>query len=318
MSALFGCGDELLLCSLLVMTKSFVASLIFVALAIPAPAAVAAPAPLILKPTSAWQVDYAFERCRLARQFGEGKQTVFLIMDRFAPTDSFRLTISGQPVKTFVEKGDADIQFGPNEQKQQLAFLKGNLGEDPALVFTSSARIAPPSATEALKMKNAEDEEAIVLRPISDDRQNAVRHLRVGKPLRKPVMLETGSMRRPLAALDTCIDNLLISWGVDVEKHKTLSKQVKPLQSPDKWIVSSDYPKNMLSAGQPALVNFRLSIGPDGLPTACHIQATTRPKEFDNAVCKSVMRRARFSPALDATGQPLVSYYQSNVYFRLP
>jgi outer membrane biosynthesis protein TonB len=131
-------------------------------------------------------------------------------------------------------------------------------------------------------------------------------------------MLETGSMRRPLAALDTCIDNLLISWGVDVEKHKTLSKQVKPLQSPDKWIVSSDYPENMLSAGQPALVNFRLSIGPDGLPTACHIQAATRPKEFDNAVCKSVMRRARFSPALDATGQPLVSYYQSNVYFRLP
>jgi hypothetical protein len=31
-----------------------------------------------------------------------------------------------------------------------------------------------------------------------------------------------------------------------------------------------------------------------------------------------VMRRARFSPALDAQGQPLVSYYQNNVYFRLP
>lgn len=317
MSALSACGDELLLCSLLVMSKSFVASLIFVALAIPAPAAVAAPAPLILKPTSAWQVDYAFERCRLVRQFGEGKQTVFLIMDRFAPTDSFRLTISGQPVKIFVEKGDADIQFGPNEQKQQLAFLKGNLGDDPALVFTRSARIAPPSATEALEMKKADDAEAVVLLSISEDRQKAVRHLRIGKPLRKPVMLEIGSMRGPLAALDTCIDNLLVSWGVDVEKHKTLTKQAKPLQSPGKWIVSSDYPSNMLSAGQPALVNFRLNIGLDGAPTACHIQATTRPKEFDNAVCKSMMRRARFSPALDSQGQPLASYYQNNVYFRI-
>jgi outer membrane biosynthesis protein TonB len=128
-------------------------------------------------------------------------------------------------------------------------------------------------------------------------------------------MLETGSMRAPLAALDTCIDNLLVSWGVDVEKHKALSKQVEPLQSPGKWVVASDYPSNMLSAGQPALVNFRLSVGTDGVPTACHIQLTTRPKEFDNAVCKSVMRRARFSPALDATGQPLQSYYQNVVRF---
>ena len=318
MSALFTCGYDLVLCSLLVMAKSFVASLVILALNMPSLASAAAPAPLILKPTSAWHVDYADERCRLARQFGEGKQTVFLMMDRFAPTDSFRLTISGQPVKTFVLKGDADIQFGPNEQKQQIAFLKGNVGEDPALVFRSSARIAPPSAAEALEMKNAEDEEAVVLRPISEDRQKAVRHLRLGKPLRKPVILETGSMRAPFAVLDKCIDNLLTSWGVDVEKHKTLSKQPKPLRSPDKWLVSSDYPQKMLMADQPALVYFRLSIGTDGVPTACHIQATTRPKEFDNAVCKSVMRRARFSPALDATGQPLVSYYQNNVYFRLP
>ena len=309
MSALFACGDNAVMPNLLVMAKSFAASLTLIAFAMPALAAAAAPAPLILKPTSAWQVDYADERCRLGRQFGEGKQTVLLLMDRFGPGEYFRLTISGQVVKTFVEKGDADIQFGPKEEEQQLAFLKGNLDKEPALIFSGSARIAPPSAAELLAIKNREKREGVVVEPISEDRQKAVRHLRVGKPLRKPVMLETGSMRAPLAALDTCIDNLLISWGVDVEKHKSLSRTVTPLKSPDKWIMSSDYPNDMLSAGQPALVSFRLSIGPDGVPTACHIQATTRPKEFDNAVCKSVMRRARFSPALDAQGQPLASYY---------
>ncbi len=317
MSTLFTCSNDAAMRSLLAMTKSFVAFWILFAVTMAPPVAAAPQTPLILKPSSKWHVDYGDEKYRLVRQFGEGKQTVSLIMDRFTPTDSFRLTISGQVVKILVVKGDADIQFGPNEQKQQLAFLNGNLGQNPALVFTRSARIAPPSATETLEMKNAEDDEAVLLRPISEDRQKAVLYLRVGKPLRKPVVLETGSMRGPLAALDTCIDNLLISWGVDVEKHKTLSKQAKPLQSPGKWIVSSDYPSNMLSAGQPALVNFRLNIGKDGSPTACHIQGTTRPKEFDNAVCKSMMRRARFSPALDAQGQPLASYYQNNVYFRI-
>jgi hypothetical protein len=315
MSALFACGDVPVLSNLLVMTKSFVASLICAALAMPA--AAAAPAPLILKPSSTWHVDYADERCRLARQFGDSKQTVLLFMDRFGPGEYFRLTLAGQLMKTSLEKGDADIQFGPSEQKQQIAFLYGNLGENPALVFASSTRIAAPTAAETLAKKNREKTEDVVIEPISEDRQKAVRYLTVGKPLRKSVTLETGSMRAPLAALDTCIDNLLTSWGVDVEKHKTLSKQAEPLQSPYKWVVSSDYPTNMLSAGQPALVNFRLNIGPDGVPTECHIQATTRPKEFDDAVCKSVMRRARFSPALDAKGQPMPSYYQNVVRFQI-
>lgn len=318
MVALFTCGGDALLSNLPAMAKSRIASLIIFALATPTSTVAAPPEPVVLKPSSSWQLNYAEERCRLGRQFGEGEQKVLLFMDRFAPSEYFRLTIAGKRMRTAVQKGDAHIQFGPNEEEQQLAFLNGNLGKEPALVFSSSARIAPPSAAELLAIKNREKTEWVVIKPVSEDRQKAVRYLRVGKPLRKPVTLETGSMRAPLAALDTCIDNLLTSWGVDVEKHKTLTRAVTPLKSPDKWIVSSDYPTDMLSAGQPALVNFRLSIGPDGVPTACHIQATTRPKEFDNAVCKSVMRRARFSPALDATGQPLVSYYQNNVYFRLP
>lgn len=317
MSALFTCANGIVLPNLLAMVKFSVTSLLLVALTMSSPTA-AAPQPLALKPTSAWHVDYADERCRLARQFGEGEQTVLLFMDRFGPGEYFRLTLAGKLIRTHLEKGDAAVQFGPSEEEQKLAYLKGNLGKDPALVFSSSARIAPPSAAELLAIRNRKNTEWIEVEPISEDRQKAVRYLRVGKPLRKPVILETGSMRAPSAALDTCIDNLLIGWGVDVAKHKTLSQNAAPLQSPGKWIVSSDYPLDMLSAGQPALVNFRLSIGANGVPTACYIQSTTRPKEFDNAVCKSVMRRARFSPALDANGQPLASYYRNSVYFHIP
>lgn len=299
------------------MARLLIISRVILSIALPTLCVAATPEPLVLKPSSAWQVDYAEERCRLAHQFGEGEQTVLLAMDRFGPSEYFRLTIAGKPAKTNVEKGEATVQFGPSEQEQRIQFVNGTLGEEPALVFSSSARIAPPSAAELLAIKNRKNTEWVVNQPISEDRQKAVRHLRVGTPLRKPVILETGSMRAPLAALDTCIENLLTSWGVDVERHKTLSRAATPFNSPDKWIMSYDYPKGMLFSGQPALVNFRLSIGPDGMPTACHIQATTRPKEFDNAVCKSVMKRARFSPALDAQGQPLVSYYQNSVYFRL-
>jgi hypothetical protein len=316
MSALFACRDVPVLSNLLVMTKSFVASLICASLAMPV--AAAAPAPLILKPSSTWHVDYADERCRLARQFGDSKQTVLLFVDLYGPSEYFQMTIAGKLVRSAVQKGDANIQFGPSEEEQKLSFVSGTIGKEPALLFSRSARIAPPNAAELLAIKERSDDEWINLQPISEERKKAVRYLRIGKPLRKPVTLETGSLRGPLAALDTCVENLVTSWGVDVQKHKTLTRKAEPSKSPGDWIKSSDYPENMLMAGQPALVSFRLSIGTDGVPTACHIQATTRPKEFDNAVCKSVMRRARFSPALDAQGQPLASYYQNNVYFRLP
>jgi hypothetical protein len=121
-----------------------------------------------------------------------------------------------------------------------------------------------------------------------------------------------------MESLDKCIDELLTHWGIDVEKHKNLKRSPVPAQNPGRWIYSSDYPMDMLQIGQPALVEFRLSVSEDGKPTACHIQATTRPKEFDDAVCKSLLRRAAFEPALDSEGKPIASYWRSRVRFQIP
>ncbi|MBL0923190.1 MAG: energy transducer TonB [Sphingomonadaceae bacterium] len=295
-----------------------IAATAFFALITPSFAYAAKP-PLQLKPTSAWQVDYANDHCRLARQFGEGDDVVHATFDRYGPGEYFRLTLAGNPMRTAVQKADATVQFGPVEKEQQLYFFNGYLGKMPALVFASGARVAPPSDSELLAIQNrGKDDEWIELAQISEERHKAIKYLTVGKPLRRAVTLETGSMRKPFAAMDSCIDNLVASWGVDVEKHKSLSRSVVPKQSPGRWIVSSDYPLDMLSVGQPAIVEFRLSVGADGMPTACHIQSTTRPKEFDDAVCRSVMRRARFEPALDAEGKPLASYYRNTVRFQLP
>ena len=299
------------------MTRQLIAALAIIAIGAPA-FAQSSKEPLVLKPASAWHVDYADDRCRLAREFGAGEEQVYLFMDRYGPDDYFRLTIAGKPVKTNIEKAEATLQFGPGEQEQQLYFLNGNLGTMPALIFTNRARISAPTEAELVALKNADEDTWINIAPISEDRQKAVKFLKIGKPLRRATTLETGSMRGPFAALDKCVDNLMTTWGIDTQKHKTLKSSVKPQQSPGRWVVSTDYPLDMLRSGQSAIVEFRLSIGPDGKPTACHIQSTTRPKEFDDAVCKSVMRRARFDPALDADGKPLASFYRNTVRFQIP
>jgi len=279
----------------------------------------AAPAPLKLAPASKWYVDYADERCRLAREFGEGDSKVAVFFDKYGPGEGFRLVIAGEAVKTAVSQADIAVRFGPTEMPQSLFFLSGSLADSSALVFAGDIRIAGPTESEAAAIKaKRRGDPWIDLAPITPERYSAVRYLELGKPLRKAVQLETGSLKSAFAALDKCVDDLVASWGVDIEKHKTLSRKATPTDNPGKWVVSSDYPIKMLQAGQPALVDFRLSVGADGKPSGCKIQATTRPKEFDDAVCQSLMRRASFLPALDASGQPIASWWRSRVRFQLP
>lgn len=281
--------------------------------------ALAAPQPLKLAPTSKWHVDYAEERCRLAREFGDGTTKATVFFDKYGPGESFRMVVAGDPVKTDVQQADIALRFGPVEETQRLFFLNGNLGDSNALVFGGDIRIAAPSASEtaAINAKRRGDP-WIDLAPIAPERYSAVRYMELGRPLRRPVQFETGSLKSAFAALDKCVDDLVTRWGVDIEKHKTLTRKATPVDNPGKWMVSSDYPTEMLMAGQPAFVDFRLSVGADGKPTACHIQATTRPKAFDDAVCQSLMRRASFLPALDAGGQPIGSWWRSRVRFQLP
>ncbi len=41
--------------------------------------------------------------------------------------------------------------------------------------------------------------------------------------------------------------------------------------------------------------------------------AMQNKKKFDDATCAALMRRVRFTPALDAKGQPVPSFYLNTV-----
>ena len=279
----------------------------------------AAPEEMRLKPSSKWNVQYADDSCRLARIFGEGDEQVLLFMDRYSPGDSFRLTLSGKPMETKATDRPLKVQFGPSEKEQKLEFYTGDLNKDtPSIIIKSRISMAPLTEEQwKLLAANAKSKSPIVMPVprIDPARISAITYISVGQPLRATYILETGSMGKPMAALSACIDELITHWGVDVKRHATLSKHAVPISSPANWINWQDYPSKLLEKNQDGLVNFRLSIDDKGLPTQCHIQQTLRERGFDEAVCQSLMKRARFTPALDANNVPIASYYLSSVHF---
>jgi TonB family protein len=279
------------------------------------PSLAAEKAPVELAPTTPWNVHYADDYCRLARFFGEGKQRILLSMEQGQPGEGFRLTLSGAMLDGPGDKDEASLTFG-DLGEQKLLFFPGTLGDKtPAWIFSGNIRIRPYSDADVrFAAKHGYYPEGAG--SVSEAEEAATNSLLIARPLRNPVRLKTGPMKAAFAAMNSCTDELLEHWGIDAARHRERSRSAMPVGSPARWLNSSDYPSAMLARGQPGLVRFRLSVGADGVPTACHIQRSTNGKPFDDAVCKGVMRRARFEPALDKEGQPMASYYVNAVQFQ--
>ena len=275
---------------------------------------------LRLKPSTRWNLHYADDSCRLGRRFGEGPQQVTLVLDQFEPGDSFEVRLIGKSLKPRRDHPSLQgtLRFGPNEPEAEITGLMGTLGQDPVLIIESDQRLAP--LTEAQKAASAEADRKglqFILEPIGQAREAAATWFELRKALRSDLFLETGPMDKPLAALRKCSWDTVASWGLNIDQQKSLTRHPVANTNSSSWITYRDYPQEMIRGGYQGIVHYRLIVDEKGQATSCHIQLSTRPKEFDDAVCRAVMKRARFHPALDANGKPAPGYWVQTVRFKI-
>lgn len=297
--------------------RAILAAAVAAGLAMPAQRVVAAE-PLRLKPSTKWNVHYFNDSCRLSRTFGEGNRQVTLMADQFAPAEHFQLILVGKPAnrESLGRPLKGAVRFGPAEQESKVTAMMGDMQRQPALLVNGVVELAPPSEAEIAAMKQGARTAVPYFRPpIGPAREAAATWLHVRVEGGRDFVLETGPMDKPLAALRACAWDSVATWGLDVEQQKALRRKAIPRNPP--WLRSSDYPTDMIREGQQAMIHVRLMVDETGRPTSCHIQASSRPKEFDKAVCDAFMKRARFEPALDAQGKPVRSYWQTSVLFRI-
>lgn len=258
--------------------------------------------PIILTPFTPWNVDYGEKICTLRRGFGTKEKPSVVIMDRFGPTDTFQLTIVSDEFRSFQQGKALSLQFGEQKARRTASVVPGKAGSGTTTLF-----FANTSLSETIERQD-EDWDP----PVTVATEAAVKTIAVSYGGRERVFA-TGSLDKAFEALRKCTDNLVTTWGFDPKQQAALSKRPGPLSKHTAWISSSDYPSAMLIRGKQALVNFRLSVSAQGSPTACEIQSSYNDKKFDEATCAALMRRARFTPALDATGQAVPSFYLNTV-----
>jgi TonB family protein len=273
-----------------------------------------------LQPAGKWVVEYANDTCRLGREFGEGNQSVIVFFEQFVPGEIFYLMFVGRSiVPSRLDPIKSGIRFGPNEAFDEDNFgTRATVGSLPALMLGDWRRLAPLTEPEKLARKEAEKRDyPYQPSPIGPARERAATWLELGKALSFDLVLETGPMDKPLEALRQCTWDLVKSWGLSIEEQKGLTRKAYPIIPSGKWFSSDDYPIEMLSQGYEGNVNIRVIVDAAGTPVSCHVQSSTRPQGFDDIVCRQVMKKGRFHPALDASGKPIKSYWRQSVSFRI-
>jgi periplasmic protein TonB len=92
----------------------------------------------------------------------------------------------------------------------------------------------------------------------------------------------------------------------------------RPRGNESTWVTNDDYPSSAQREGAQGTTGTRLTIGADGRVTNCEVTASSGNSALDQAACRNIQRRARFTPATDGEGQPTTGTYNKRVRWQIP
>jgi hypothetical protein len=277
------------------------------------PAAQAQDSAAVFKANSAWAADYGDEYCRLIRSFSDGTDEITLVLQRVQPGADTQIMLIGNAAKSFRGATELGWHFLPNDAERKSRYTRSETADGQQYYRLEGVTLAPlappaPGTPPGPPHYDPAAEQAV---------GKTLTGLIVTSGLTKPLRIETGKLDAPVAALQTCTDDLIKTWGLDPEKNKSASPAV-PQLSADGWLPQGTIPFSEFSKFAGGGNQVRLMLDASGKPTACHIFSPTRDKGLNDKICQILMEKASFTPAKDAAGTAMASYWMGSPMFLGP
>jgi hypothetical protein len=246
-----------------------------------------------LRTTAPWIIELDESECRMSRRFGSDNATTWVQINRDGPLSSYTLAISSSDLPKR-SSFDAQIRFDGDEDwtPSKVARSKTAGGAD-FFVFPE----IPDTFWQGLAQRFT-DNVPIVLR------------IRAG---RNEVAFNLQKMKAVKVELDKCEDALMSKAGLDGPSLRALQQPATPIGSPLDWIKSEDYPFTMLSMGKSAALLVWLDIDETGKVTDCRVINAIGDGPFRKRGCEKLIERAKFQPAISASGSPIRSYMERKI-----
>lgn len=285
--------------------RTFLVGALLGMIAAPLPVQAKDSPPISLAKTGKWEMKYNPDSCQLLARFGADPDSVIFVLTREQPSDYFDLELYGKALSDSGIGVPVELTLGPNGPpvKRDGVALTMSGGDKLPVIRITGLRIDG--------MRDVKNPAAMpVLTPASEAQVTEIAFRKLGG---KRYKLLTGSMAAPLAAMRACTTDLVKTWGYDPAVEERLTRPATPINSPARWLGTNDFPDKSWMAGHNGIVRFRLDVDSAGLPSGCRVLYRTNPDEFADLSCKLLLQRARFSPALDAAGKPVKSYYINTI-----
>lgn len=243
--------------------------------------------------------------CELGATFRHGGVAARLIFTGRGPWDDFDITLVSSDFASVRPMARVTVDFGPIVNARDAYWALLSLGDGSRALRLNGQRFDDIPIDPDKKLPKVTPEQVAAVEWLT---------ITVGDSAYR---FGLGSMRRPKAALDQCIDRLMVRWGYDPEVQATLSKPAEPANYPGSWATSNDYPGEARRKGMTGTVWFRLDLGDDGRVNDCHVVTATADPVLQARTCSLLKVRARFTPARDAAGNAVKSFYVNRVRWLL-
>ena len=249
-----------------------------------------------------WSLDAGDDYCRLAGVFANGGDEIAFALERNRAENFARLILIGDGIVPFRGAEEMGYRFIPENVQRSARFLRSETGDgrdyfNLGLVSFDEMPSGPP---DFAAVYDRADELAFA---------TGINAFVFDEGLRQPIRIETGFMRGPMQALQACTDDLLRVWGLDYEAHQTMTRRAAPVGNAGEWLATGTIPFQdlRLLAGDANVV--RVMVSAEGEPTACFIHQPSLDQRTNASICDQVMELGQFTPALDAEGNPMASYW---------
>lgn len=253
----------------------------------------------VVTATSPWKVDNTGNACHLQRGFGTAEEPVLVQIEQLSPGDYFNFTAAGRPFAGITDGTRVTLSTGPDNKPISTRFTLGDMqvgnGQKLTTLFFMGTTL------------NGHGEGEVRRERVTPERAAQVTSLIVGWG-GKGVQIGTGPLAKALAAMSSCTEGLVKSWGLDPAQQASLSRWPKPLTDPQTWLPRGSYPSDLASEGKQSLVDVRLMIDAAGAVSQCQVVNGFNGERFAKVTCDKIIQRAKFEPALDAAGSPVASY----------
>lgn len=98
----------------------------------------------------------------------------------------------------------------------------------------------------------------------------------------------------------------------------TVNKAAGPKGNPADWVTTDDYPPSALRAEAQGTSGIAWEINTQGRVENCRVTSSSGNEDLDQAACRAITRRGRYSPALDQSGNPIRSQQSRRVTWKIP